>query len=216
MIKLSKIKANPNNPRIIKDEGYQLMTKSIKEFPDMMKARPIVVDGDYIIMGGNQRFKVLIDLGYKEVPDEWVKRISDYTAEQWQEFIIKDNLSFGQWNWEDLTKKWDHESLVSWGIDAFRFQKPENIQIENKNDGSIQSQVAEGDSGDASGDASGDEVKEYKSNSSISDSGFVRFEVILRSEDKDYINNQLKKVKEKFNIETVGEALTKIISLAKI
>lgn len=118
MIKLSSIKSNPLNPRIIKDDAFMLLVKSIKEFPVMLAARPVVINEDNMIMGGNQRFKALLHLECKEVPDEWIKKVSDFTPDQWQEFMIKDNVSFGQWNWDDLnTEEWNNEKLQEWGLE---------------------------------------------------------------------------------------------------
>lgn len=117
MIKLSSIKPNPDNPRVIKDESFDMLKKSIQDFPDMMKARPIVVDENNMVMGGNQRLKALLALGFKEVHQDWVKKITDFTKDQWQEFIIKDNVWFGNWNWNDLDK-WDDDKLNDWGVET--------------------------------------------------------------------------------------------------
>jgi len=117
VVKISKLKQNPNNPRIIKDEKFQQLCDSLKSFPGMMALRPIVVDSAFIVQGGNMRLLALKELGYKELPEEWVKQSKDLTAEQWKEFVIKDNLGFGEWNWEQLANEWDVEDLASWGLD---------------------------------------------------------------------------------------------------
>jgi hypothetical protein len=117
MIQLKTIKPNPSNPRVIKDEKFAKLVASIKEFPQMLALRPIVVDEDNISLGGNMRLKALHELGYKEIPDEWVKKAADLTEEQKAEFIIKDNVGFGEWNWEQLANEWDSEKLVEWGLD---------------------------------------------------------------------------------------------------
>jgi DNA modification methylase len=114
---LSEIKPNPNNPRIIKDDKFKKLVASIKEFPQMLELRPIVVDADNISLGGNMRLKALQELGYKEIPETWVKKASELTEEQKQQFIIKDNVGFGEWDWEMLANEWDSEKLVEWGLD---------------------------------------------------------------------------------------------------
>lgn len=115
-IKLSKLKPNPSNPRVLRDEKFIKLKNSIEAFPDMLQKRPIVAvtdkDGKYMVLGGNMRLKACADLGMKEVPvilaDEW-------TEEQRREFIIKDNVGFGEWDWDALANEWDGEKLAEWG-----------------------------------------------------------------------------------------------------
>lgn len=129
-MKLSEIKSNPNNPRVIKDESFQALVKSLKEFPKMMEVRPIVIDENGIIMGGNQRFRALQELGYKEVPDSWIKQYENFTPEEWQEFVIKDNIGFGQWNWEQLnSEEWNVDELNRWGLKVEGIEK--NIDVDS-------------------------------------------------------------------------------------
>lgn len=132
-MKLSEIKSNPNNPRIIRDEMFNALVKSLKDFPKMMEVRPIVVDQNGMIMGGNQRFRALQELGYKEVPDSWIKKYEHFTAEEWQEFVIKDNIGFGQWNWEQIgTGEWaDTNELNKWGFEIDRIRKTEGLPQSN-------------------------------------------------------------------------------------
>ena len=99
-MKLSQIKLNPNNPRVIKDEKFAKLVKSITEFPKMMALRPIVINNDNVVLGGNMRLKALKEIGYKEIPDEWVKRADDLTEEEARRFIIADNVGFGEHDWE--------------------------------------------------------------------------------------------------------------------
>jgi len=120
-MKLSEIKSNPNNPRVIKDHKFEKLKKSISEFPKMMELRPMVINEDNIVLGGNMRLKALKDLGYKEVPEEWVKRASDLTEEETRRFIIADNVGFGEHDWEMLANEWDTEELEDWGLDGFPF-----------------------------------------------------------------------------------------------
>ena len=116
-MKLSEIKSNPNNPRVIKDHKFEKLKKSISEFPKMMELRPMVINEDNIVLGGNMRLKALKDLGYKEVPEEWVKRASDLTEDETRRFIIADNVGFGEHDWEMLANEWDNEELQDWGLD---------------------------------------------------------------------------------------------------
>ncbi len=113
-VKLSEIKPNPKNPRLIKDEKFKKLVKSIKDFPQMLELRPIVVDENNIILGGNMRYKALKEAGYKEVT---IVRANELTEEQKNEFLIKDNVGFGEWDWDSLANEWDVEKLDDWGLD---------------------------------------------------------------------------------------------------
>ena len=118
LVKITDVKPNPKNPRIIKDGKFQKLVKSIQEFPDMLNKRPLIVftdtDGKYCVLGGNMRLKALNELKFKEIPviiaDEW-------TEEQKAEFLIKDNVGFGEWDWDSLANEWDAEKLDDWGLD---------------------------------------------------------------------------------------------------
>jgi len=116
-VKLSEIKPNPSNPRVIKDEKFDKLKKSIKDFSKMLSIRPMIVDENNMLLGGNMRFRALQDLGYKEIPDSWVKKESELTDEEKKQFIIKDNVGFGEWDWQDLQANWDTEKLDEWGLD---------------------------------------------------------------------------------------------------
>ncbi len=126
-MKFSEIKPNPNNPRIIKDDKFKKLVQSLKDFPQMMELRPIIIDEQNIIQGGNMRFKALLQLGYKEVPDEWIKKGKDLTEDQWREFVIKDNVGFGEWDWEELANEWDYDTLKEWGVDIPDFSNGHDI-----------------------------------------------------------------------------------------
>jgi ParB-like chromosome segregation protein Spo0J len=121
-VKLSEIKPNPKNPRLIKDEKFKKLVKSIKDFPQMLELRPIVVDENNIILGGNMRFKALKEAGYTEVS---IVRANDLTAEQKDEFIVKDNVGFGEWDWDSLANEWDVKKLDDWGLDVPIFKDDE-------------------------------------------------------------------------------------------
>ena len=116
-MKLSDIKPNPNNPRVIKDDAFEKLCNSIKEFPKMMALRPMVVDQDNVVLGGNMRLKALQHLGMKEIPDEWVKKASELTEEEKQRFIVVDNVPAGDWD-VDALSDWDKEQLTEWGVDV--------------------------------------------------------------------------------------------------
>jgi len=124
-MKFSDIKPNPNNPRLIKDDKFQKLVKSIQDFPEMMEKRPIVcvtdVDGKIFPLGGNMRFKALKEIGYKEIPDTWIQMADEWTEEQRKEFVIKDNVGFGEWDWDSLHDGWDVEQLEAWGLDVPSF-----------------------------------------------------------------------------------------------
>jgi DNA modification methylase len=116
-MKLSAIKENPNNPRQISREDFERLKRSIQEFPQMLALRPIVIDENGVSLGGNMRKRALKALGYKEIPDEWVKRADELTPEQKREFVIKDNGSFGEWDADLLANEWSDLPLVEWGVD---------------------------------------------------------------------------------------------------
>ena len=112
-VKISEVKLNPNNPRLIKDDKFLKLVQSIKDFPEMLNIRPIVVNKDMIILGGNMRYKACKEAGLKEIPII----IADLTEDQQREFLIKDNVSGGEWDWEVLSNEWNSEELESWGLD---------------------------------------------------------------------------------------------------
>ena len=113
-VKLSEIKTNPNNPRLIKDDKFHKLVNSIKGFPKMLEIRPIVVNADMIVLGGNMRLKACKEAGLKEIP---IIFADDLTEEQQREFIIKDNVGFGEWDWELIANEWDSDQLEEWGLD---------------------------------------------------------------------------------------------------
>jgi ParB-like chromosome segregation protein Spo0J len=118
-VKITEVKPNPKNPRIIKDDKFRKLVKSIQEFPDMLNKRPLIVftdtDGKYVVLGGNMRLKACKEVGLKEIPiivaDEW-------TEEQKNEFLIKDNVGFGEWDWDNLANEWESELLNDWGLNV--------------------------------------------------------------------------------------------------
>lgn len=131
-VDLSTIKENPDNPRTIKDDKFKQLVQSLKDFPEMMQLRPIIIDENNIALGGNMRLKALNELNYKEIPDEWVKRASDLTEDQKKEFIIKDNIGFGEWDWDDLANNWDEHNLQMWGVDLPHWNEKETKAAEEE------------------------------------------------------------------------------------
>jgi len=116
-MKLSEIKLNPNNPRLIRDDRVKLLIKSIKDFPKMMALRPIIIDENNVILSGNMRYKCLVKLGYKEVPDEWVRKETNLTEKEKTEFMLKDNVSYGEFNEDILSSRYDEEFLRDCGLE---------------------------------------------------------------------------------------------------
>jgi ParB-like chromosome segregation protein Spo0J len=113
-VDIKSIKLNPNNPRLIKDDKFKKLVQSIKDFPEMLDIRPIVVNQDMIILGGNMRYKACQEAGLKEIPII----VTDLTEEQQREFLIKDNVSGGEWDWDILANEWEVEQLEEWGLDV--------------------------------------------------------------------------------------------------
>jgi DNA modification methylase len=118
LIKISQVKSNPNNPRLIKNDKFKKLVKSVQEFPEMLELRPIVVDENMIVLGGNMRLKACIEAGLKEV---WIE-VADLTEQQKKEFTIKDNVGFGEWEWDMLANEWEQTELEDWGLDGFPFE----------------------------------------------------------------------------------------------
>jgi len=117
MVLVKNLKENVRNPRFIKDERFKALAKSLEEFPRMMGLRPIIIEDDGTILGGNMRFRALKELGYKELPDEWVKKASDLTDEEKDRFLIEDNVSFGDWDLDKIKQGWNAELLKGWGVE---------------------------------------------------------------------------------------------------
>ena len=126
-VKISDIKSNPNNPRLIKDDKFHKLVNSIKGFPKMLEIRPIVVNADMIVLGGNMRLKACKEAGLKEIP---IIFADDLTEEQQREFIIKDNVGFGEWDWEMIANEWDSEQLDEWGLEVPDFGTDKVLEAE--------------------------------------------------------------------------------------
>ena len=119
LINIQEVRPNENNPRFIKDYKFKKLVKSIKEFPQMLKLRPIVVNSDMVVLGGNMRLKACKEAGLKEV---WVLKADDLTEQQQREFIVKDNVGFGEWDWDILANDWNGQQLDDWGLTVVPFE----------------------------------------------------------------------------------------------
>ena len=144
-VPINTVKANPNNPRIIKDDKFAKLVKSINEFPQMLNLRPIVVNDDMVVLGGNMRLKACKEAGLKEIP---IIKASELTEQQQKEFIVKDNVGYGEWDWDDLANNWDAAELEEWGLDIPGFDA-EVIEAEEDDfavpDGGIETDIVLGD-----------------------------------------------------------------------
>jgi hypothetical protein len=124
-VKIDEIKPNPNNPRIIKDEKFKKLVKSIQELPEMLDIRPIVVNDDMVVLGGNMRLKACKAAGIKEVA---IIKASELTEEKQREFIIKDNVGYGEWDWDMIANEWESEQLEEWGLDVPVYDEIDNLE----------------------------------------------------------------------------------------
>jgi DNA modification methylase len=144
LVSIKLVKSNPNNPRIIKDDKFAKLVASIKEFPKMLEIRPIVVNDDMIVLGGNMRLKACIHAGLKEVP---IIKVTDLTEQEQKQFIIKDNVSGGEWDWNMLANEWDAEELDAWGLDVPDFGKELDAEEDDFEtpEGGIETDIVLGD-----------------------------------------------------------------------
>ena len=144
-MRITDIKTNPNNPRIIKDNKFKLLVKSIQEFPEMLELRPIVIDENNVVLGGNMRLKACIEAGLTDVP----VKIATLTEQQKKEFIVKDNVGFGEWDWEALGNSYDFEQLEDWGLDIIDLNIEDTIIAAEEDDyeipETITTDIVEGD-----------------------------------------------------------------------
>lgn len=127
---IDQIKTNPKNPRLIKNEQYKKLVQSLKDFPEMAEVREVVVNKEHMILGGNMRFKAMQEAGWSEVP----VRVVDWPEDKQREFIIKDNISGGEWDWDILANDWDNDLLADWGLHMFKpdsLSDNQEIDVEN-------------------------------------------------------------------------------------
>jgi ParB-like chromosome segregation protein Spo0J len=134
-VNIAEIKPNDENPRFITDAKFKKLVKSIKEFPEMLETRPLVVDENMIVLGGNMRLKALKSAGVFEVP---IKQVIGWTKEKKDEFIIKDNLGYGEWDWDIIANDWDGQKLKDWGMDLPQFPEIQELQEDKEQEPELQ------------------------------------------------------------------------------
>ena len=183
MVKITEIQKNPDNPRLIKDNKFEKLVQSIKDFPEMLNLRPIVVNNEMVVLGGNMRLSACKEAGLKNVP---IIKADDLTEEQQKEFIIKDNVSFGEWDWDMLGNEWENTELGDWGLDVW--QPEEDLFLIDDDDSETLDVKPKG-----------------------SDDDYSVFELIMLHENKLTLIDTLNKVKNNFLFEKQEEALMEII-----
>lgn len=185
-MKISQIKTNKKNPRFIKDEKFKKLVNSIKEFPKMMELRPIIVDEDNTVLGGNMRLKALKELNYTDIPDNWVKKASDLTDEEKNEFVVKDNVGFGDWDFEILANEFDAELLEDWGLELWADDDLSNQNIYNGQNPEL-------------------ELEKFMN------AEFKRLFLVYDNDTFEKVVNWLNEKQEKYNLENHSQAILKII-----
>ena len=126
LVSIKEVKNNEDNPRFIKDAKFKKLVKSIKEFPEMLKLRPIVVNSDMVVLGGNMRLKACKEAGLTEV---WILKAGELTKEQEREFIVKDNVGFGEWDWDILANQWNKQQISDWGLEVWQPEEDVDYSI---------------------------------------------------------------------------------------
>lgn len=183
---------NDKNPRLIKEHKFKKLVESIKEFPEMLELRPIVVDDANVILGGNMRFRAAQEAGIKKVP---VIVATDMSEEQRKQFIIKDNQSYGEWDWDLLADEWEQGDLISWGFESYNFGAPTDfLDIDDETEPS--------------------EAPPAPEKPKITDDGYVRYEIVLLEQDKQKVVETLAEVRKEHDV-TLAEALMIIIQAYK-
>lgn len=133
-MKIKDIKPNPNNPRVLRDEKFQKLKQSITDFPKMLSLRPIVIDENNVVLGGNMRLRALQELGFTDIDDSCVKYAKDLTEEEKKRFIIADNVAFGEWDWDTLANDWEVVDLEAWGLEIPQFDEGNDEDLEDLSD----------------------------------------------------------------------------------
>ena len=181
-IAISEVKPNPNNPRSITEEKFNQLVQSIKDFPQMLNLRPLILDSENVVLGGNMRLRACLAAGLTKVP---VIQAEDLTEEQKKEFIIKDNVSFGSWDWDALANEWDSDKLNPWGLSVWQ-----PLEFED------------------STESESEKPKEPKG----SDDDYSVFEIVMIHENKLRLLALLNKIKEDFNLEKQEQALVVLMN----
>jgi hypothetical protein len=194
IVKIGDVKINPNNPRLIKDDKFTKLVQSIKDLPQMLDIRPIVVNSDMVVLGGNMRLKACKEAGLKQVP---IIIADNLTEDQQREFLIKDNLSVGEWDWDNLSSEWQINDLASWGMDIWR--------IIDDSEG--------GDAEEITDNMSNNE--RYKNTDELAmdylNSNMKKFEVFIEKKDYDQILFNLNKIKHDKAFKNNSEAICWLI-----
>tara|TARA_R110000787_G_scaffold29990_2_gene80881 strand:+ start:104 stop:688 length:585 start_codon:yes stop_codon:yes gene_type:complete len=188
-VKINKVFPNQLNPRIIKKDKFEKLVKSIKEFPEMLQLRPIVVNSEMNIIGGNMRFKACQELGLKEV---YIIKAENLTKEQVQQFVIKDNVGFGEWDWDILANSWDTRELKDWGMDVWQGAQEDDMF-----------------------DVDGSEIDAVAKEPKMTDDDYSLFELVMKHENKIILLELLSKIKKEYVFEKQEEALMEIIRIYK-
>ena len=188
-VKINKVFSNPLNPRIIKKDKFEKLVKSIKEFPEMLQLRPIVVNSEMGIIGGNMRFKACQELGLKEI---YIIKAENLTKEQVQQFVIKDNVGFGEWDWDILANAWDTRELKDWGMDVWQGAQEDDLF-----------------------DVNDSEIDSLSKEPKMTDDDYSLFELVMLHENKIIFLELLSKIKKEYVFEKQEEALMEIIRVYK-
>ena len=188
-VKINKVFPNQLNPRIIKKDKFEKLVKSIKEFPEMLQLRPIVVNSEMNIIGGNMRFKACQELGLKEV---YIIKAENLTKEQVNQFVIKDNVGFGEWDWDILANSWDTRELKDWGMDVWQGAQEDEMF-----------------------DVDGSEIDAVAKEPKMTDDDYSLFELVMKHENKIILLELLSKIKKEYVFEKQEEALMEIIRIYK-
>jgi len=188
-VKITEIFSNPNNPRLIKKDKFEKLVKSIKEFPEMLQLRPIIVNSDMNILGGNMRFKACQELGFKEV---YIIKAEKLTDKQVQQFVIKDNVGFGEWDWDILANAWDTRELKDWGMDVWQGAQEDDLF-----------------------DVNDSEIDSLSKEPRMTDDDYSLFELVMLHENKIIFLELLSKIKKEYIFEKQEEALMEIIRVYK-
>tara|TARA_B110000977_G_C11065999_1_gene487865 strand:- start:2141 stop:2725 length:585 start_codon:yes stop_codon:yes gene_type:complete len=188
-VKINKVFPNQLNPRIIKKDKFEKLVKSIKEFPEMLQLRPIVVNSEMNIIGGNMRFKACQELGLKEV---YIIKAENLTKEQVNQFVIKDNVGFGEWDWDILANSWDTRELKDWGMDVWQGAQEDDMF-----------------------DVDGSEIDAVAKEPKMTDDDYSLFELVMKHENKIILLELLSKIKKEYVFEKQEEALMEIIRIYK-
>ena len=185
-IHISKLINNEDNPRFIRDDMFQKLVKSIEKFPKMLKLRPIITDTKMVVIGGNMRLRACQALGMKKVP---VLIAEDFTDEEIKEFIIKDNLGYGQWDYEIIANLYDLEEVKDWGLEVWDHTEANFLDVDEEE----KTNSSEGSPGKAS------------------DDDYSKFELVMLHENKLLFTDTLNRVKNEFQFEKLEEALMEIV-----